>query len=338
MAGPFQKTTTTAKTQKWQYWYTQAKPFKANLPYQMTDCRTIIGSWPPAGFYMGLNAQSSAIAYGWSMLADKLRGKISEQASMAVTIAERKQAINMIASRAVQLYRGARLLRKGDINGASKVFGLRGRKLSIKGARRKQFADVWLEASFGWIPLISDMYSAADFLQNPIKTLRPRAKTRMTWRAPSGGYPKTPLYGQQAWLHTVDLRFSAGCDIVGVNPDLWLANSLGLVNPATVAWELIPFSFVLDWVGTFGMFLENLSGLVGIKTANPWKTVTFYHEYDHLQRDSLGNRVQNYGTSFAMERSLSLPVVTPMIRPQWSFSVRRAITAVSLLTQQLSRA
>ena len=38
-----------------------------------------------------------------------------------------------------------------------------------------------------------------------------------------------------------------------------MARQLGLADPATVVWELIPYSFVVDWFIPIGSYLENLN-------------------------------------------------------------------------------
>jgi hypothetical protein len=41
------------------------------------------------------------------------------------------------------------------------------------------------------------------------------------------------------------------------------ASEIGLTNPAEVAWELVPFSFVVDWAIPIGTFLGQLDASVG---------------------------------------------------------------------------
>jgi hypothetical protein len=41
------------------------------------------------------------------------------------------------------------------------------------------------------------------------------------------------------------------------------ASELGLTNPLAVAWELVPFSFVVDWALPIGSFLNQIDASVG---------------------------------------------------------------------------
>lgn len=49
------------------------------------------------------------------------------------------------------------------------------------------------------------------------------------------------------------------------DPNVAWASSLGLLNPAVLAWESVPFSFVIDWFLPVGNFLQSLSTPLGVK-------------------------------------------------------------------------
>lgn len=48
------------------------------------------------------------------------------------------------------------------------------------------------------------------------------------------------------------------------NPQLSQLQQLGLTNPALVAWELVPFSFVFDWFISVGQYLQGITALHGV--------------------------------------------------------------------------
>lgn len=58
--------------------------------------------------------------------------------------------------------------------------------------------------------------------------------------------------------------------------DGWLfsLSSLGLINPIEVAWEMMPWSFVVDWFLPVGRFLESLTSDMGVSFTRGTKTVT----------------------------------------------------------------
>ena len=47
------------------------------------------------------------------------------------------------------------------------------------------------------------------------------------------------------------------------NQNAYLANRVGMINPATVAWELVPFSFAIDWFLPVTSFLDSYTDQVG---------------------------------------------------------------------------
>jgi hypothetical protein len=50
--------------------------------------------------------------------------------------------------------------------------------------------------------------------------------------------------------------------------------SLGLTNPALVAWELVPFSFVVDWALPIGDWLSSLDAMLGYDSNNTWSSIS----------------------------------------------------------------
>lgn len=56
------------------------------------------------------------------------------------------------------------------------------------------------------------------------------------------------------------------------DPILYRTNQLGLVNPAAVAWELVPFSFLVDWFIGVGSWLNGLTDFVGLSLQKSFRT------------------------------------------------------------------
>jgi hypothetical protein len=68
------------------------------------------------------------------------------------------------------------------------------------------------------------------------------------------------------------------------NPQLATINSLGLTNPIAVAWELVPFSFAVDWFLPVGNTLsaltagQGLTWLGGYITKRVYRAVSIRHK------------------------------------------------------------
>lgn len=304
-----------------------------------------------SGIYNSGTYNSSLASIGARNKAlTKLQTDYGEAAMALVNAMERKQAYNMLLNRSLQLLGVLKAIRKRDeialaaalFTPASELERARkgqtqkaGRKVR-KGDFRKRAKDVsatWLEYHFGWDPLVKDIYNCVKILENPYdpKVVIKRATGSETvydgnrsdynrWRV-----DRVSKYG---WRLSAKLSVS--------NPNLFRASQLGLVNPAAVAWELVPFSFVVDWFLPVGEFLNSYSNLFGVTVQDPLSTVLETTTRNHTTYWS-GSRM--WGSfdyqHIICERTLALPTYTLRRKQFKGFSVARGATAISLLIQQL---
>jgi hypothetical protein len=124
----------------------------------------------------------------------------------------------------------------------------------------------WLELQYGWKPLLSDVYGAASALEK-----RPKGDWRVTAKvtkkcvdsyvaAPAVTSNSLDAYRCEArLLRSVFARI----DALPQNEAIISLASLGVTNPLSVAWELVRFSFVVDWFIPIGGWLESLDALLG---------------------------------------------------------------------------
>ncbi|DAD51163.1 TPA_asm: maturation protein [ssRNA phage SRR7976323_4] len=137
----------------------------------------------------------------------------------------------------------------------------RGAKAFTKGS-----ASLWLEYAFGWAPLASDMYNAMDVLQQefPVDRLRSSARAILYGPTafPGGGVPGDDLVVNMGVICRVR------ADLEVTNPNLLLLNQLGLINPAAIAWDLVPFSFVVDWFVPVAKFINSWTADAGYTLKN----------------------------------------------------------------------
>lgn len=338
MPGPFYRLEGHPSTRKFKEttWRTQGKPYVNPLPFRMRTAESAY-NWPSSVFDSGLAVWFTINGlFNWAELTNramaKLGSQITAQANLALAIKERQQAVSMISKRAYQLVRTARQIRKGDLRGAARTLGI----TKPKGATRsKQFADNWLEYAFGWKPLIGDIHTAGEILSKEPPHGRIHATAARDLRYAFGEFPASPPGDKQTYLRTAKARVKVGCEVVAVNTDLYLMNQFGLTNPLVLAWESIPFSFIVDWFTGFGQYLESLTGMIGITIARSYTTrscLSFFG-YSEVYNDRLSTVEKGWG--FEVERVLGLPTVVPNIPTFKGLSVQRGITAISLLIQSL---
>lgn len=289
---------------------------------------------------------SNEIAWAINSAREEMIKLLNEEAMLAVNIAERQQSINMMSNRVMQIYRFTSKLRRGDIRGAAAELRvsptpIRSRpKGNGRWRRSKDYSDAWLEFHFGWEPLVNDIGACIDLLSKPIPggifTVKgrniPFVKTRYQLLNPAfGEYQRRELMGR--------VRAKAGGELHVSDPNAYLANRLGLVNPLSVVWELVPYSFVVDWFANVGQFIGQFSDLYGCTVLNPWYGWTMVigssrYEYHYTSGGRLHGQEVNQ-TALYSRRFLGIPSVKLGIRPVKRLSVVRAATAIALLTQKL---
>lgn len=259
-----------------------------------------------------------------------------EQSSLGVFAAEWKESLGMINSRAQSLYQSFRDLRRGRLEDALGHLGVkplrRHRKLT-KRETANQASGLWLEYWFGWSPMVQDMYNAGDVIQQPLPYGTGRGSA-------SGVYQlhRKDNYDEHRTSARVKYKFQA--DFLLDNPNLYLMNRLGLANPATVAWELIPFSFVVDWCTGFGTYVNSMSDFVGLEMTRAMNS-RFIDGVDSYEifapSDPWGYSGKSKCRYVALIRRLGIdgPIPNLQISANLGESLTRTATAVSLLTQIL---
>lgn len=352
VTGPFTKYVDEPGYQLYRVWSRQKRPYTLTLEYN-----TQIGyAWGPNGLGSLQNAwryktwaseaqsryHDAAYAKAYARLVDKL----GETASMGINLAQWKQADQMITKRAKQLGSFTSALVRRSPVGVAASLGLRLKDVTkIMKARHgasKKLSDLWLEFWFGWKPAVMDIYSACEVFSQDIPS--GHVKERGVVRAQEPNAQKPPI----SWANSEGISFDSirvgaaiGIDVKVTNPDLHLLNQMGLINPAQVVWDAIPWSFVLGWFSNVDSYLSSLSDFAGMTTSNGY--VTRYCVLEgHTYTSNFGvvsmTPFGSYGKGVYVHRA----GVTSLPRPPLVFSLKpwkptRGLTAISLLVQKLPK-
>lgn len=282
----------------------------------------------PESFSEGLRSQalSSTAANQARILAyEKLKNQISDRASMAENLFEYEKTLKVIESRALQLFKFTQAIRRGHLGHAAQILR------SPEPRKRhpvKQSASNWLEYHLGIAPVIGDIYSAIDVLQSPIKNVRCRARASVDPYVYEDFKSSSSFSVGRRIQKVTALSVQYRCDVAVSNPNLFLANALGIINPAVVAWQLIPLSFVVDWFVNVEQFLGTASDFWGLTVLNATTTTKWSGTYFESWN--------NYGwvlshESSGMDRGLGVSLPSLALRPFKLPSWQRGLTAVSLL-------
>jgi hypothetical protein len=124
-------------------------------------------------------------------------------------------------------------------------------------------AKTWLEYTYGWKPLLNDVYQHAEALANvATRSGMVMRKCDSSAKSHKDKISKVSVDNDRIIATRVTsshrrLRICVEFKIpTGV---MDYANTFGLTDPLSVAWEVVPFSFVVDWFLPIGNFLEGLS-------------------------------------------------------------------------------
>jgi len=103
-------------------------------------------------------------------------------------------------------------------------------------------------------------------------------------------------------------------------------------NPIEWAWELIPFSFVVDWAIPIGEWLGSLDAMVGVDTSGGTVVTKSTIRATYRKADATHILSEGHFTSDTYQRQVfdTVPIST---FPKWnpSMSWRRVMNATSLL-------
>jgi hypothetical protein len=242
----------------------------------------------------------------------------------------------------------------------------------------KQLNNQFLASSFGYQPLISDLkrtYKGIKTLRRDIQALS-RKSVRLTsaqscsgslaysWTGISGYSSSIPSVPDTTFFHPstdVVVRRVAGVwgrhlrqyNSSGFDAlDVTLAK-YGGTGPVSLAWELVPFSFVLDWFLDLRPVIDALDNTLtggskvidGVWTSEKWTSnVRFVkHRCISQNRSTLNSTLQDWpqdgseiGYSNASHYHRSLSDVTPLVTASGRFGKKQKLLSASLFYQSVA--
>lgn len=346
------------------------------MPYlhQMWDDHYVNGS-TPSGAYASIHwcfGGMSADLVPWTDLEKAASidfyKRLTDQDSfnLAVSLAEMKETVGMIAHSATRLGLAYRYLRRGKVGAAFTALNISSRKklsandVKLAGLPRRKggwtanyhrkhlehmvpknqrklrdfAANTWMEIQYGWTPTLLDVYGAAkfaaDYFNNRSFDLELHGQAKVDFSGPGRVGSPSNVTGS---CHTqAVVRYQARLAVI--DPNLRLAASLGLTNPALVIWEKIPFSFVVDWFYNCSAQLEALTVMQGYSVRESMKTRYSLQTYEGSSNRS-DYPCSMQGTTLLVERTLGgIPSVTmPSFNLSGVLGIPKALTSLSLLRQ-----
>lgn len=180
---------------------------------------------------------------------------------IGVAVAESKEAASYLKNKAIFAARAVLLLKKGNIKGLKRL--LKNPRLDKENLKKvpDSVAGRWLEYNYAIVPLLSDVKGAADLYNGKLSWSHIHTKRRTVKVTDSD----TGQYSTSTRFTDTDVR-KYRCSITAAVDDqsLQFMKMNGLINPVSIAWELVPFSFVVDWFLPIGTWLQALTATVGM--------------------------------------------------------------------------
>lgn len=304
----------------------------------------------------------------------------NQNVSVGETAVEAKSTVKMILTTVGRLTSAARLIRKGNFVEASRKLGMSGvprviekrehlanvkwkrkairaKRLGLPPPPRKverdqhTFESDWLAYRYGWMPLYLTVYGAMvntyDHYRTkqPIITIRHRAlgkvgRTSVDYTGPTDVYAAANIGTNQKWITSINVQCCIRYQLT--NNNLATATSFGLTNPALLAWELLPLSFVADWFVSISDVLSQVDNWVGKTFLSGCYTTREENRRDTIQRRyniSANARSFTPATCWATYLSIRREVFStpPAVLPrlQLELNPQRIADAAALLRQAL---
>lgn len=203
-------------------------------------------------------------------------------------------------------------------------------------------ADAWLGFTYGVKPLLSDCLGAVELLSRP-KNTGHQIKVKVSHSEQIRGTCRV-VVGPHETIGDLDgvLRGSAQLILNLDDPFAFSLYQTGILNPLQTAWELIPYSFVVDWFAPVGQVIGGLQPAVGVSLARGSTWVTM-KGISRRRTKNLPGQAYTWNTEgSAREVYKNRRVLTQIpkyeaILPDISLSRDQLLSGVSLLVQQVTR-
>lgn len=249
--------------------------------------------------------------------------------NLAASLAQYNQTIDMVANRTNQLAHAAKQLKRGNFYGVCDTLGIK-RRSDLPGT----FSKSWLELTYGWKPLLSDIHGALRLVgDRPLRRfveVRKRSSNSVELSGHNGDFPHTGTC-------SITDSVTSKALITVTDNNLQTLQQAGITNPALLAWELLPWSFVVDWIYPIGDWLQARTAMQGVTVSQYSLTRTReINVQADLKAPLFIKPAQFNGYEKRKQRSTVLPPLPSPVIQVPSTSLTRLTTATALLAQVFS--
>lgn len=277
-----------------------------------------------------------------SKILSKVKGS---DLNLSVSLAEGKETYSLIKNSTLSVWKAFRSVRKGRLSEGFRFLrqgnlhnGRRIPRRPPKALFQMETASAWLAMRYGWQPLLNDIYQGLLLIQNR-EAHADASYTRFRSSVSRSKVTQIKSPGLPSSKQEVICRYSV---IAKVNTSYLTSfrtlAACGVVDPEVVAWELLPYSFVVDWFLPVGTYLEDRAAIprlsctfiFGKKRSSKWGNLTStgdkpgYRLYGDYASSSLETG------SFDRIIGSSWPVPLPSFRNPLSGTLKHVVDALAL--------
>lgn len=306
--------------------------------------------------YRNVKASADAeLAAFFDYKSNKLLGKIQAQALPLIQLyKERKETGKLVLSfldDAIYAVRNLkhpkRILYRYGVYDAQKhnytfLKSLKKRTMSASTA-----GNAWLQYRFAWTPLLHDIvdsYKAQAEREKKGKSFRQRVGDKFSWSksvASDTGYGDRMTLVRDGWV---------GMSCTYHVSDQTLASVGSIDNPASALWDMVPYTFVVDWVVDISTYLSLQSATLGTSFTSGCSTIfykdlvtfpkTRYHYYPNVLTYMWGGRKYTYESDLPPRQDVSMTrtVLTSFPKPKLEYplaaSVKHGVDLFFLINQR----
>jgi len=263
----------------------------------------------PSLWSLGENPNES----DWSVLEARLLAKLADnKANLGEFIGEFHQTRSLFNNTVKRVLLGANYVAHARFLDAAKLFGTtisykESKKLGKLSTRRgflRSSSDIlsscWLEFQYGWKPLLSDitgtMIALCERLDPDFPDSSIYKEVKKSYTYDHTEYLPISAPGRNgSYQNHISNRYSMSISYKVVCDTDVLRNQLGLSNPLSIAWNLLPYSFVVDWFVGVGSYLDGITATSGVLFQDG--TRTFVHCSEAVGHANFVPDQLNFGSS-----------------------------------------
>lgn len=190
-----------------------------------------------------------------SQLDAKLR---ADTINLGISVGESRQTLQFIADTMSRVLRAYAAFKRKQWNNVAYELGLQ---------NIKDLAGNYVAFIFGVKPLLNDINNAITEVKDSFN--RP---DYISIKTTAVGDYKSAYHG--TWEISGDMieGCQMGYNLKIVDKTVAALNAIGLANPLAIAWELVPFSFIINWFVPIGNMLSSLTTGAGMQFVTGYRT------------------------------------------------------------------